>query len=968
MPQLVKKRRSGWAVLAAGALVASLFAVGAAPAAAQSLAPRPDHSPGVTPNWDACVGDAGRGGSFPDVNEDNVHAAAINCIAYYGITLGKDDGTYAPDEHVKDHQMRRFVMRAADLMDADGEAVLAKVELSNPVERVEMAALMFHLLDDLLDWARVNSRTGNIEFDRDGNSTWTLADDFFADVRATEPNFESQMVGAAYELGVVRGRSDDVSTADSVFAPRDPVTRAQMASFITRALDHSNLRPEGLVVQRNLNKETMISYRDGDFMPIANARVDVFSALYVADAFDDDDGECEFRFVKDETPSHRACEIDIGDEYTDDQGNIELTLASDSDPLQAECSAGSGKLTFKTAVGTATDRTHWAWTGPMREEVDEDTRLIELQDVNRPMSGNPPTHAHITGGLPTDDELAKMGETVTFTVQLQDASNNPARPDRSANPYHLRIERYYVARVADTELDAEDAAVASTQIGTADGVDHFREVPGNWNYVTSTRTVVQPTNRELVTDARLQTPVDTLVYPNADGELTITLTTVDLQSAVDNVDVGVQFKLTPFLQENDRIPINLVRTITAADPGVVWPYANYAEGNAITATPSTSKPAAIGYVIFSDDKAVPYKVTADSIQPYRFVGSSNSVTVKVINQYGDPMVNQNVVAVSDLDGTGNLTSGATINSTTGEITPGTRNDEIEAPETDDRVLYPEEMDITVQETEDRFQRDLDLSYDSDANGTEDDDDDENPGEGGDDTFTVASGVPVLVTERNGTIDSDDNTQGAQLPTADGLSSAVESDLRPDNDGTYDIQNEVARSPLKTRRDGTRRIGYRHIGEDGETEMITGYVLVAGDNPATSTTETSYYLASDEKAKVYWAEAGTSMKTPASVTGGQAKVLVADVASRAIVVNEGPNNVDNPRVYFYDEDDTFVVEDVGATFDMFEEALSATYATRGAKPNTVNWRNYTLGLTSDRARPGTVDRTVWELSLICKPAS
>ena len=34
MPQLVKKRRSGWAVLAVGALVASLLAVGAAPAGA----------------------------------------------------------------------------------------------------------------------------------------------------------------------------------------------------------------------------------------------------------------------------------------------------------------------------------------------------------------------------------------------------------------------------------------------------------------------------------------------------------------------------------------------------------------------------------------------------------------------------------------------------------------------------------------------------------------------------------------------------------------------------------------------------------------------------------------------------------------------------------------------------------------------------------------------------------------------
>ena len=52
MPQLVKKRRSGWAVLAAGALVASLFAVGAAPAAAQPVAPaKPNNMPDVTAHW-----------------------------------------------------------------------------------------------------------------------------------------------------------------------------------------------------------------------------------------------------------------------------------------------------------------------------------------------------------------------------------------------------------------------------------------------------------------------------------------------------------------------------------------------------------------------------------------------------------------------------------------------------------------------------------------------------------------------------------------------------------------------------------------------------------------------------------------------------------------------------------------------------------------------------------------------------
>ena len=221
--------RSGWAILAAGALVASILAVGASPAAAI------EHRPDLTPEWSACVGAAGsHDATFSDVDEDNVHADAINCIAYYGITVGKGDGSYAPDEHVSAFQMGLFVQRAADLMDADGEAVLGDVDLSDTVTRLEMAQLMFGLLDDILDNLRVNSRTGNIEIDPDGTNSWEVVDDYFADARAQVPIAESQLIGATYELGVTRGRSANVSTADSVFAPSDPVTRAQMALRGTR--------------------------------------------------------------------------------------------------------------------------------------------------------------------------------------------------------------------------------------------------------------------------------------------------------------------------------------------------------------------------------------------------------------------------------------------------------------------------------------------------------------------------------------------------------------------------------------------------------------------------------------------------------------------------------------------------------------------------------------------------------------
>ena len=54
MPQLVKKRRSRWAVLVVTALVASLFAVGASPAAAVDKDSRANY----TPSFSACVGPA----------------------------------------------------------------------------------------------------------------------------------------------------------------------------------------------------------------------------------------------------------------------------------------------------------------------------------------------------------------------------------------------------------------------------------------------------------------------------------------------------------------------------------------------------------------------------------------------------------------------------------------------------------------------------------------------------------------------------------------------------------------------------------------------------------------------------------------------------------------------------------------------------------------------------------------------
>ena len=56
-------------------------------------------------------------------------------------------------------------------------------------------------------------------------------------------------------------------------------------------------------------------------------------------------------------------------------------------------------------------------------------------------------------------------------------------------------------------------------------------------------------------------------------------------------------------------------------------------------------------------------------------------------------------------------------------------------------------------------------------------------------------------------------------------------------------------------------------------------------------------------------------------------------------------------------------DVGATFEMFEEALSATFADDGIYVELgSSWENYVV------TRPGRVNRTIWEVSLSCTDPS
>ena len=95
-------------------------------------------------------------------------------------------------------------------------------------------------------------------------------------------------IGRIYEMGVAEG------FGDHEFGPDGLVTRAQMASFITRALAHTVARPAGVSIQVDKvelgqqNANLVVSLRDASFQPLASRKIDAFSSTDPDGAFDGD--------------------------------------------------------------------------------------------------------------------------------------------------------------------------------------------------------------------------------------------------------------------------------------------------------------------------------------------------------------------------------------------------------------------------------------------------------------------------------------------------------------------------------------------------------------------------------------------------------------------------------------------------------------------------------------------------------
>ena len=453
--------------------------------------------------------------------------------------------------------------------------------------------------------------------------------DYFLDARRNTPShIDLTSISAIYELGVTTGKNGTWSVQKGTFDPNGLVTRAQMASFIMRALGHTNLRPAGITAQHTPD-ETQVSVRsdDGNFTPVVNERVEVFYSNFADYAFDSS-GECVARFVDAYTPSFEACEIDRGDERTDDLGNHTFPFGTQlSNTLSIMCTApstsggtvGSYTLTVD-APSSIAQFTAWAWRGDLYEDVDSRTDLFRVEPANPVTSGAEASHAVVSGGptqmlgagtptVTTDDgyEHIKMGETLTYTVQL---SVPALGPDGAVIP-----NRYLPAAPSAGENYGFSVTI----------IKHYQAAGDPTTDPPTPPSADFPFVLDLASE---QTRLPGVYDPDSSGAFKVRVTNPDpLRAGAlrDNRDVQVQIVVSP-LSGNDL-------TLADSTTGTIIPSGGNGTESGLANNVVTSRAAR-----FSDNDPNAAVVSIEPETTLKVLAETdrNSVSVSVVDQYNDP--------------------------------------------------------------------------------------------------------------------------------------------------------------------------------------------------------------------------------------------------------------------------------------------------------------------------------------------
>ena len=158
------------------------------------------------------------------------------------------------------------------------------------------------------------------------------------------------------------------SATATIYEPSKKMTRLAMAIMMTNALDHTNARPKGLILQAhtyrvaaNPSISFSVSNRGDDFLPIANTTVDTFRfthTIVTTTVRFDSSGNCSS--TDPTSVGSTECTVDAADPKTDTDGNLAL---------------------FSEYVPALSKIDFWAWTSASGTVYDNDIHAAEASKV-----------------------------------------------------------------------------------------------------------------------------------------------------------------------------------------------------------------------------------------------------------------------------------------------------------------------------------------------------------------------------------------------------------------------------------------------------------------------------------------------------------------------------------------------------------------------------------------------------------
>ena len=446
----LKKRLGVLTAIAVMAALVPALSVSTASAAPATVASGGYKTLAESATYSACPASA----SVASAGFTDTTSTDVDCIAMYGITTGVTATTYEPSSSVPRWQMALYLTRTADVAgstlgsgadqgftDISGYSAAIQTAINqlkqlgvttgttattydpdSNVTREQMSMFLERLLGKTAvgpNGAAVSSPdalTTNISLDGSDADAYN-----YTDIDGAGVTFEGHnAVEELYNLGVYGH-----TKANTTFSPAASITRADMATWLTNALGHTNLRPAGVNIQlsknsgfANTSPTASVTYRDSNHAPVSGQVIDMFSWQNSTTLGNtspwSSTGTCNLNTnVSIVGNSLTKCTIDVGDPSTNASGNIAV-----------------GAIT-QTATKTLSV---YAWTGTAATKYDNDVHAADASTVDATSTALPTIitiscdvnskateSSDQTGFL--DPVFVKHGSTVTITLQMAAAAN-----------------------------------------------------------------------------------------------------------------------------------------------------------------------------------------------------------------------------------------------------------------------------------------------------------------------------------------------------------------------------------------------------------------------------------------------------------------------------------------------------------------------------------------------------------------